>query len=94
MAFCSVTGIVLNGSGSAVTESPVRAHLAEGDDPKFDDDGNLITNSSVQTLSDGAGAFALQLIQGVTYTIDIEDANYHRRVTIPNQANVELKDLI
>ena len=94
MALCSVTGIVLDGSGGAVAESPVRAHLAEGDDPKFDGDGNLIADSSVAATSDGTGAFALQLIQGVTYTIDIEDANYHRRVTIPEQANVELKDLI
>ena len=93
MAFCSVTGTVLDGSGGAVAESPVRAHLAEGDDPKFDGDGNLIADSSVQTLSDATGVFALQLIQGVTYTIDIEDANYHRRVTIPNETTIALKDL-
>jgi hypothetical protein len=93
VAFCDVTGVITDGAGSAVPESPVRAHLAEGDDPKFDDDGNLISDNSVTKVSDGVGNFTIRLIQGLTYVIDIEDANYHKRVTIPNQATVELKDL-
>jgi len=93
MAFCNVTGTVLDGGGGAVRNSPVRAHLAEGDNSKFDDDGNLISDASISTTTNEVGVFSIQLIQGLNYTLDIEDANFHKKVLIPSQSSIDLKEL-
>lgn len=93
MAFCDVSGTIINGGGTAISEAPVRAHLNEGDNPKFDSDGNLVSDQTVSSKSDANGDFTIRLTQGLSFVIDIEDANYHKKVTIPMQATANLEDL-
>lgn len=93
MATCDVSGTVLDGGGSPVVDAPVHAHIRAGEDPYFDGDGKLISDGTVSTNTDGNGDFTIKLIQGLDYVINIEEANYHKQVTIPETATAELKDL-
>ena len=93
-ATCTVQGSVAASNGQRLAGIAVRAHpVSERSAPVFLATGEIVHLSPVETQTDENGNFSMSLIQGLVVVITIDVIGYSRKVTIPSQATVQLKDL-
>lgn len=88
---CEVSGSIFTPQGEPAPNILVRATLV----PLFKDGaGRSIQSRQVtSTHTDQNGDFAVSLVRGGTFRLEIEAIGYQKKVTIPDQSSVQFTDL-
>jgi hypothetical protein len=88
---CAIRGTVFDPQGRPEANVLIRATI----EPVYTDGLGRTARADhvVITHSNELGDFELQLVQGVTARLEIDDVGYDRRITVPAQAFVYFTDL-
>lgn len=103
MALCTVSGTFTNVASDPIEFIKVKASIVT---PFFDDDGNFISPTEKETVSDEDGEWSLDLLQGSSVVltfeyppnnIDLYTDSYRRltySIEIPETSTANISDLI
>ena len=98
MATCSITGTLIDPTGTAVSGATVELRVTS---PQFDADSALVIPYTSSVTTDASGAFTLTADQGISAVVTIvyppnatdSSRRYSYSVTIPSAASATLSSL-
>jgi hypothetical protein len=90
---CLITGTLLNADASPQFDVAVYSKIVDAGNNATFKSSALVTTLPQVVRTDENGFFAFSLPREVEAIITIEEADYEKQVTIPDQSAVNLEDL-
>jgi hypothetical protein len=91
---CRVTASIIDVDGSpSETLTEICCYVYNRDLPRFAQD-NLLTRRQISVYPDWRGIVQFPLVRGALVMIAIKNTGFQLRVQVPDQAEIDLKDLI
>lgn len=94
MPTCTIQGTIIDANGTPQVATGVRVRpTSDNNAAVFTGTGELVSLASIETITDVNGYFSVNVVRGLTCVVTVDALGFAKKVVIPDQPTVELRDL-